>query len=216
MKSYAELKQRQRAERDRHGENLGVRVHRALSWLERAEKCDDDDGRMIFLWVAFNAAYANELGSDHRVCEARLVYNFIKLLCSLDEQNRLEKLTWDEFPRSIRLLLNNKFIFQPYWNFLNREISAEEWRRRFANAKARANQALGRRDTARVLDLVLSRIYTLRNQLIHGGATWNSRVNRRQVNDATRFMADFVPIVTEIMLDHPDRLWGDPCYPVIK
>ena len=216
MKSFRELKERQRAERDRHGTNLGVRVHRALSWLERAELCEDDDSRMIFLWVAFNAAYANEMGPDHRVCEARLVYNFIKLLCEIDGRNRLEDLTWHEFPKSIRLLLNNKFIFQPYWNYLNRNISAEEWRQRFADAKTRANQALGRRDTARVLDLVLTRIYTLRNQLIHGGATWNSKVNRRQVKDATRFMDRFVPIVIEIMLDNADQFWGEPCYPVVK
>ena len=66
------------------------------------------------------------------------------------------------------------------------------------------------------LDLVMSRIYTLRNQLVHGGATWNSKVNRRQVHDATRFMGHFVPTIIEIMLDNADCLWGEPCYPVVK
>jgi hypothetical protein len=31
--------------------------------------------------------------------------------------------------------------------------------------------ALGRQDTVTVLSIVLSRIYVLRNQLVHGGAT---------------------------------------------
>ena len=38
-----------------------VRLHRALSWLARAEKDEEDaDARFIFLWIAFNAAYADE------------------------------------------------------------------------------------------------------------------------------------------------------------
>ena len=57
--TYQELKDRQRQERETHGEFLGIRIHRALSWLNRAEQCaDDSDSHVIFLWIAFNAAYA--------------------------------------------------------------------------------------------------------------------------------------------------------------
>jgi hypothetical protein len=63
---------------------------------------------------------------------------------------------------------------------------------------------------------VLSRIYTLRNQLIHGGATWGSSVNREQVRDCVGFMGKLVPLVIEVMLDHPETLWGDACYPVVE
>jgi hypothetical protein len=64
--------------------------------------------------------------------------------------------------------------------------------------------------------IVLSRIYTLRNQLIHGGATWGSSVNRDQVRDCVGFMGKLVPLVIEVMLDHPETLWGDACYPVVE
>ena len=40
---YKTLKTRQRAERDNYPINLGLRVHRALSWLDRAEQCEGDD-----------------------------------------------------------------------------------------------------------------------------------------------------------------------------
>jgi len=53
-KPHAELKSRQRAEREGWPEFLALRVHRALSWLDRAERCEDDDGRFVFLWVAFD------------------------------------------------------------------------------------------------------------------------------------------------------------------
>jgi hypothetical protein len=28
-------------------------------------------------------------------------------------------------------------------------------------------------------------------------------------------MGKLVPVVIEIMLDHPETLWGDACYPVV-
>ncbi|OBY90989.1 hypothetical protein A6723_020470 [Pseudomonas sp. AU11447] len=58
---YQTLKERHRRERDGEHLNLRLRVHRALSWLDRAEQADDLDGRFIFLWIAFNAAYACEI-----------------------------------------------------------------------------------------------------------------------------------------------------------
>ena len=64
------------------------------------------------------------------------------------------------------------------------------------------------RTTSTVLSVVLSRIYTLRNQVLHGGATWGSSVNREQLRDCTNFMAKLVPLVIEVMMDHPDTLWG--------
>ncbi len=71
MLTHTHLKARQRAERDQHAEGIALRTHRALSWLNRAELCDDKDGRFIFLWIAFNAAYANDLG-EMRVAQGRL------------------------------------------------------------------------------------------------------------------------------------------------
>ena len=55
MFSHANLRVRaQQIEQD-YPDKLGLRVHRALSWVERAELCeDDDDARFIFLWIALN------------------------------------------------------------------------------------------------------------------------------------------------------------------
>ncbi len=57
---HAALKKKQRTLRDDFPETMGLRVHRALSWIARAEEAEDADGRFIFLWIAFNAAYADE------------------------------------------------------------------------------------------------------------------------------------------------------------
>jgi len=64
--NHHNLKTRQRETRDKFPEALSLRVHRALSWLNRAEQeTEDIDAKFIFLWVAFNAAYANSTVCTH-------------------------------------------------------------------------------------------------------------------------------------------------------
>ena len=67
-----------------------------------------------------------------------------------------------------------------------------------------------------ILTCLFDRLYVLRNQLVHGGATWNSSVNRQQVGDGARIMAFLVPLFIDIMMDHPQSDWGAPYYPVVE
>lgn len=211
---YQPLKERQREERDQHSEALGLRVHRALSWLNRAEQCaDDPDGQFIFLWIAFNAAYANDTG-DIRIAEGKRFSHFLNRLVELDEKNQLASLAWQQYPNAIRVLLDNAYVFQPFWDHQNGLDSGRNWEEQFSRAKAAANKALAKKDTGKVLAIVFNRLYTLRNQLIHGGATWNSSVNRDQLRDGNRILGDVVPVVIEIMMDHAGEHWGEACYPV--
>lgn len=78
-----------------------------------------------------------------------------------------------------------------------------------------ANRALGGGNTPKLMSVVFSGLYTLRNQLIHGGATWNGQVNREQVRLGGQIMGDIVPAVLSIMMRHPKVLWGSPSYPVV-
>lgn len=213
---YQELKERQRAERHSYPPNLSLRVHRALSWLHRSEMADDPDGTFIFQWIAFNAAYATEIDPQYRPNEQSTFRDFLQKLCDLDHLHQLEALTWDEFPKSIRLLLDNHYVFQNFWDYHNGKITEQDWKDAFSKSKAAAGKALGKRDTTAVLGIVLNRIYTLRNQLIHGGATWSSGVNRDQIRDCVALMGKLVPVIVTIMMDHPGTLWGEGCYPVVE
>lgn len=67
-----------------------------------------------------------------------------------------------------------------------------------------------------LLELVFQRIYTLRNQLEHGGATWNSQINRAQVKECAHLMGELVPVVIDVMLSRPEAVWGEACYPVVS
>ena len=214
------LKERHRTERHAWPENLGLRVHRALSWLHRAEqlaRADDLDGEFIFLWIAFNAAYATEIDEKYRESEQQTFRAFLQKLAELDAaRKRFESLTWQEFPKSIRVLLDNRYVFADFWHWQDGSLTEAGFQAKFAAANKAAHVALGRQDTVAVLAIVLSRIYVLRNQLVHGGATWGSSVNREQLRDCTNFMAKLVPLVIEVMMDHPETLWGQGTYPVVK
>ena len=133
-----------------------------------------------------------------------------------DEEKLLYRAIWDHFPKSIRLLINNKFVFQPFWDYHNGLNEEADWLNRFARSQASANRALGRMNTKKVIAIMFERLYVLRNQLIHGGATWNSSTNRSQVIDGAQIMGLVVPIIIHLMMGRPNQLWGDPCYPVIQ
>jgi hypothetical protein len=77
------------------------------------------------------------------------------------------------------------------------------------------NRAVALKDTAKILSVLFDRLYVLRNQLIHGGATWNSSVNRSQVKDGAALLGVLLPVFINIMMDNPDHDWGTPYYPVI-
>lgn len=209
------LKTRQREERSSYGEALGLRIHRAISWLARAEQCEDLDGRFVFLWISFNAAYSNDLGSIS-IAESEQFGSFIKKLVELDTRQKLYSITWQKYPSAIRVLLDNKYVYQPFWNHHNRISGFEGWESHFKNSKQAANAALARKDTATVLGIIFNRLYTLRNQIIHGGATYNSSANRNQLRDASEILGDLVPVLIEIMMDNSNAHWGEACYPVVE
>ena len=211
---HAELKGRHRAERDSWSDGLNLRVHRALSWLNRAEQCQDEDAKFLFLCVAYNAAYAQNLAGLEQANEHDKSNRFIEKLISLDSEKQFYQIVWSEFSSSVRVLLANPYVFAPFWDFKRGDKTEAQWRDEFKQANNAATSALGRGETETVLSIILSRLYMLRNQLVHGGATWNSEVNRDQLRDGTKFLEIFVPCVIEIMMNNPQTLWGDPIFPV--
>lgn len=165
---YASLKNRHRLVRDGHPVNLTLRIHRALSWLNRAEQAEDVDGKFIFLWIAFNAVYAQELDDNDRTSDRSAFTAFLEKLCDLDTGKRIDDLVWKEFSGSIRALLDNPYVFHSFWEFQRGRIDESEWKDKFASAKKAATLALSGGKTSRLLSLVFNRLYVLRNQLFHG------------------------------------------------
>lgn len=191
-----------------------IRMHRALSWLGRAEsEPDDPDARFLFLWIALNAVYAQELGLAES--ERDRLREFLSRLVSLDEDGRLHMALFGQFSGPIRTLVENKHVYQPFWASQQAWDQTESWREGFEAGKRAALHALMEKDTIKVMSIVFDRLYVLRNQLVHGGATWNSGVNRQQVKDGAAILGTLLPMVLDLMLAHPGEDHGEILYPVV-
>lgn len=202
--------------RNTYPEPLRLRLHRSLSWLKRAEAAEDLDTRFITLWIAFNAAYAREIDGRTMSGDRSDFREFLQTVCRMDQDKAIYELVWQTFSGSIRVLLENQFVFQPFWDFHNGKISEDAWLSHFTQAKRKAQEALAAQDTDTVLLVVFDRLYTLRNQMVHGGATFESRANRGQLRDACAILSGLIPLILMVMQQNAARDWGKPFYPYIK
>ena len=194
-------------------------MHRAISWLrpaERAARAEDFDTAFVSYWIAFNAAYVQRADIQMAFRERTVFDWYFDLIVSLDTRRTIYHAIWDRFPSSVRLVIDNRYLFEPFWRFQNGEEGFGEWHLQLRRSIARTNNALGNQDTAAILAVVFERLYVLRNQLIHGGATWNGAVNRDQVRDSVAIMAFLVPQFIDLMMDHANEAWGLPPCPVIE
>lgn len=112
--------------------------------------------------------------------------------------------------------MDHEFILQAYWDYHVGRITEDSWKNERSKAKVAANKALSQNDTAKVLSILFSRLYTLRNQLIHGGATYLSSVNRQQLKDCCSILVKLVPSIIEIMMDSAAKIWGEAVYPLVN
>ena len=180
---------------------LRRRLRRSLSWLERADSGKlDDDVRYIFLWVAFNAAYAdarNLRSLDEPPGEAgRYTRYFKKLTEEENDKNRIYNILKCKLMNVSRSLVENKYVFQGFWDFLDDGwFNEDKWKksiygRRFEDDRKKVRKLLGlgdqlgsmqaalqevdiasREDTICTLEILFKRLYVLRNQIMHGSAT---------------------------------------------
>ena len=195
---------------------MGLRLRRSLSWLERAEmEADDLDAAFVFYWIAFNAVYVEDQPGPYEDSERDARNRFLDRVAGLDRSMGISPRVWGRLSTPIRRLLNNRYVFQPFWRYHNQVPGYDNWEESFESSKAAAEQALGAGDTHVVLIRLFDRLAVLRNQLLHGGATWNGSVNRRQVSEGAMIMAFMVPLFLNLMMDHTEVDWGAPYYPVV-
>lgn len=208
------LRSREEQETHSYPDNLALRVHRTISWIRRAEMSEDDpDIAFACYWIAFDAAHSEDTATDVETSATALFRMYFEKLLKFDGEGAIFNAIWDRFSGPIRILLENKYVYQPFWKHVNGVEEFSDWETRFQREREQVNSYLAQQQTDRVLNLLFSRLYVLRNQIMHGGATWNGRVNRDQVRDGAAIMSFLVPAFVKVMMDHPDEPWGKNYYP---
>ena len=72
------------------------------------------------------------------------------------------------------------------------------------------------KDAVRLLCIVFDRLYALSWSLVHGGSTWNSQLNRSQVNGGVQLLRALLPTMLERMIEHPELEFGAIGFPVVN
>jgi hypothetical protein len=207
------LKTRYRERRDGQSQALATRIHRSISWLTKAESEQDVDSKFILLWISFNAAYAQDFSQE---LETRSQFkDFLDKLLSLDKNKYIHALLFNEFNGLIRTLISNKYIYAPFWQAVRTHDNSDAWQKSHSSSIKLATTALLKTDTITILSIIFDRLYVLRNQLIHGGATWQSSVNRQQVSDGSKMLGKLIPQLLALMIESDNVDFGEIMYPVV-
>lgn len=216
-----------------------LRMRRGTSWLARAEEelfgreTPDPDAAFVFYWIAFNTAYAdNKVDGTEKYEQDRFNAYFDLLLC-YDKSDRICGALRDEFPREVFLsFINNQYLYWRFWKYHGGDRRNSRWQAYFESENLKAERALARmmpqgkalssgavkeqrKAGKRVLGTLFDRMYVFRNQMVHGGATYQSKVTETQVRDGARIMALLVPLFIDLMMDNPGVDWGVPRYPPV-
>ncbi len=209
------------------------RMRRAWSWLERSKEAahrreneaneEEISGsyyeEFIFLWIAFNAAYGYDM-PDEDASERKKFNNFLREIIKRDEKRTIYDILWNTYSGPIRVLLNKKYAFKQFWEWV-RGNHDESWNRIFYYDRKGAERKLMNGDVHGVLSIVFDRLYVLRNQILHGGATFAKGWGRGHVKDGSRIMAALAPAIFAIMEEdirkNPDcDVWGKVAYPRVN
>ena len=200
------------------------RLKRARSWVELSKELDSSyDEKFIALWIAFNSAYGDEgtrVGVEYT--ETERFMKFLKGIVDKDEDGMIGSGIWGLHSPIVIGLVRNKYIYEPYWDWVRKGMpEADDWQDRFEKDVARLEEELKphrNRNVGTVLSMVFKRLYTLRNQIFHGGTTFKVGAGRGQIEDGAILMAFLVPAILDIMRAdieiHPDSdVWGTLAYP---
>lgn len=208
-------------------QNNADRIRRARSWCDRGMQIQNrDEETFLFLWIAFNAAYG-KAGSVDR-SEAKNFTEFVNLVVLKKRESRtsvfvqaIESFLFSDgnYPAQIKSLVENRYVFQPFWDARQDEEGDDAaWQDEFRSHKRQIKKDWENRETAKVLGNLLWRLYTLRNQLLHGNMTYGFSWGDQQIHDGALIMRALAPEIVEVLdvdiESSPDTtFWGQVNYP---
>ena len=206
------------------------RIKRARSWVARSEKVKNREEKFICLWIAFNAAYGGEWAES----EEYEIPKFKKFLGKIRKHDNHDwigsaLLGLDDYEKGaerkpIRNFLENRHVYEEFWKSVRSQRKGgrkKDWRKRFDEENrdvldALDDQLCGNKNVGRVFEIIFQRLYQLRNQVFHGGATCGEKSwGWIQLEDANYIMTALVPVILEIMEQNPKSDWGKIAYPRI-
>lgn len=203
-----------RNQKAQHSEHFNLRMHRSLSWFKQALQLDQEqlDLKFVSLWVAFKAIYARDTALDHNTFQA-----FLRQLFQHGVPRRIDYMLWYKLPRAIRVLLETPYTFQSYWDYQNQKIDQMEWKEAFEQNQQQWQQAWQDKDSVQILCAVFQRLQTLGQQLLQGGSSYQSGMNRKQLSEACLVLSTMLSTFMFVLLENAQDLdCAEPFYPMVQ
>ncbi len=197
-------------------EPLRVRIHRCCSWLRHVEELREtdrgSDAVLIFQWSALESLFGQWDADRRRPRDERATLpEFLSLVFRLDRDG-LIGLVLNDAQESAVSILTDVFLSQYFWDEPGVERARSSQR-----AGARAASWLETGQYRPLLDRVLERIELLHNQLVHGAASFDSKLNRQAVHQSIELMSLLMPAMLLVIIDHGSDADSAPlCYPPLQ
>ncbi|MCC7334621.1 MAG: hypothetical protein IT422_05975 [Pirellulaceae bacterium] len=201
----------------RNGEShpLPIRLHRAFSWLAAVETLADSeqlDQRLIFRWIALNSLYGRWDGKiDEPTRDAESLRRFLSTIIRLDHDGLLAASLQTHKPLAMSIL-EDEYVNDYFWRMVRED-------RQFRPGRTRrlAEEWYREANWTKLLDELLDRVYLVRCQLIHGAATYDSKMNRETVRRCGLMLRIVMQSILIVMIDQGLTTdWGELCYPPIS
>lgn len=203
---------KERNQSNPRGTNTNIRMHRAFSWLSRADECDetgDNDVKLMCLWIAFNALYNQWDASAREPKPDRLGWShFISRIAGLDKGGLLGAFLLEQ-QSLVYSILESEHLNQWFWEDPNATRAAQA-----KKARRVAPSLYLEHKWASITEYAVDRVYLLRCQLVHGAASVDSQLNREPLEHCTRFLRGLVSTTAMIIIENgASEDWGLLCYP---
>lgn len=183
-------------------ESFLLRLRRSISWLDGAQQVESGvkekdknlSAQFIFFWISFNALYVRNFDEffdgNFRDGEKEFKKYFDDILIIEGVKTRIHKVFNDDILWEIHSLTKNIFVRSKFWR------NYDKIKRFFQpNVLPKIPRI---RQTRKILHRVFECLYVLRNQLMHGGSTWGSKLNKKQLRLGIKIMQCLLPIFMEI------------------
>lgn len=170
-----------------------------------------------------------------RIKDWKKFHNFLKKIAEKDHDKILPTVVCEN-KGDFETLLKNKYIYRKLWDWVRtnqktpstKRIDVKTWNGQpdqggeFRAQNRRAMNTMNLRGDKRYsieefLYIIFARLYTLRNQVVHGGATYQSSFNRDSIEVGGKILGLLTRAILEIMLkamhENPKEQWGWIAYP---
>ena len=196
-------------------QSLTERLQRAESWLTAASALAPslNQESFIFLSIALNSLLGRRRYEGDKAHVREDIDEFMKKVMVMHKNDEEHGGTFlrkavTACRKDGAVLIRDRFLKDAYWR---RSVPSPELQQRLVRESLHATARILEGDYRTFLSLVLNRMVVLRNQLMHGCATYGPRsLGRSSLQCGTRFLKIMVPAFYELASNYGQAVRWDP------